>query len=376
MTAIPRATLKAKEDRRLMRGHLWAYRNEFSALPEVADGAVMDVYSAQGRFVGRGFYQAHGGIAVRILSRHEDAINAAFLRDKIEAAQALRNALFPDSNVYRWVFGESDGLPGLVVDRYEDLVVLQSDCHFYGQHREALIGAFQALGLGHGSYVLPGGAGHWGEPDSVEVLDWDGLKVRYSVREGQKTGMFLDQRRNALAAAPLFTGRRVLDGHCHLGVWGMRAALAGAASVLSVDTSARAIELARESAALNGLEDRISHHCGTVEEALESGERYGAVVVDPPAFAKNRKQEGPALTRYQALNRAAMEALEPGGILVSSSCSHFVNPDAFLEMLKRATAAAGRNAALLDFRGAAPDHPHLLAMPETRYLKCAMLKVD
>jgi len=376
MTETPSATLKAKEERRIVRGHLWAYRNEFENLPDLEDGAVLDVFAANRRFVGRGFFQAHGGIAVRLLSRRQEPVGADFFRSRIARARELRERLYPGSSVYRWIFGESDGFPGLVVDRYENLVVMQSDCHFYGQQRAVLEALFQEEGLEHGSYVLPGGAGSWGEPDSVEDLEFEGLVVRYSVREGQKTGMFLDQRRNAQIAAPLLTGLRVLDGHCHLGIWGMRAALMGAAEVTSVDTSERAIALARESAERNGLAEAIRHVCGPVEEALACGDTYEAIILDPPAFAKSRRQETPALTRYQALNRAAIEALEPGGFLVSCSCSHFVAPDTFLEMIKRAASAAGRNATLIELRGAAPDHPVLLAMPETRYLKCAILQLD
>jgi 23S rRNA (cytosine1962-C5)-methyltransferase len=374
--SIAAATLKPKEERRLLRGHLWAYRNEFKQLPEIEDGALVDVFSSERRFVGRGFYQASGGIAARLLSRHQTSIDAAFLEARIAMAKQLREVLFPDSRVYRWVFGESDGLPGLVADRYNGLVCVQSSCAFYNGWRDTLAAAFLATEGVIGVQIDIGGVleSH-GEVPAEIVFELEGLHLGFAPDQRQKTGFFLDQRLNSLSVGAFARGARVLDGHCYLGQWSCHAARAGAAAVLGVDSSAAAIEQARANAVRNGVDAISSFECRKIEEVLAEEETYDVIVIDPPAFAKSRAQTRRALDRYRALNTAAFGAVTKNGYLFTSSCSHFVTQADFLDMLKQAAAAARRSVCLLELRGAAPDHPVLLSMPETAYLKCAVLRV-
>ncbi len=370
------ATLSPKEDRRLLRGHLWAYRNEFQQLPTLEDGALVDVFTASGRFVGRGFYQADGGIAVRLLSRRQEEIGQDFFAQRIAQARSFRERLFPGSDTWRWIHAESDGFPGLVADRYGALVVLKTSCAFYAQSADVIAGALLAE-PGVSGVVLNAGERvqtYGSVPEEVSVSLGD-VALSVNVRSAQKTGLFLDQRLNAEGIRPFCPGARVLDGHCYAGAWSCTAARAGAAAVLGVDTSAAAIDAARANARRNNAEGVCRFECAPVEEVLACGEGYDVVILDPPAFAKTRGSCAKALARYHALNAAAMRAVLPGGVLVTCSCSHFIDPAGFTEMLKRAATAARRKALLLDLRGAAPDHPVLMAMPETAYLKCATVRL-
>lgn len=376
---IPSISLKDKEERRLVRGHLWVYRNELQSDPAPEDGAVVDVFSAARRFIGRGFYQAQGGIAVRLLSRRQEDIDKAFFTEALARALELRARLFSGSSVYRWVFGESDGLPGLVVDRYGSVAIAQTQCAFYATHVKVLAKAILATEGIQGVVIeapgLPGGRESFGDCPAETEIDLDGLRLRVPLVGGQKTGMFLDQRRNAAAAAALAPGLNVLDAHANTGQWALRLALGGAAHVRAVDTSRAALDVAAANASLNGVADRCAFECAPVEEVLARKEQYGLIVLDPPAYAKARPQAAKALGRYQALNRAALAALVPGGYLVTCSCSHFVAQPDFLEMVKRAAIAEQRTLQLLELRAAAPDHPVLMSMPETSYLKCAIFRV-
>lgn len=376
MQEIVSMTLNPKEDRRLLRGHLWAYRNEFRQLTEAEDGALVDVFSAERRFVGRGFYQAEGGIAVRLLTRHQEEIDAAFFRHVVDVARAFRERLFPEETTWRWVYGESDGLPGLVADRYGSLVCIKTSCRFYALRRDELAAVFLAQAGVTG--VLFSGCGEpktYGEVPENGLAKLNGIELAFPVHDAQKTGLFLDQRTNLQVLTPLARDASVLDGHCYVGAWSCIAGRAGAKSVLGVDTSLTAIEAARANAQQNGLDTVCQFEAAPVEDFLEREALYDAVVLDPPAFAKARNQAAKALPRYQALNAAAMRSVKPGGYLITSSCSHFVDAPDFTEMLKRAAAAARRQVWLIELRGASPDHPTLLAMPETAYLKCAVLRV-
>ena len=372
---MERLLLKPKEERRLLRGHLWAYRNEFAEIPEVADGEVVDVYSSQ-RLVGRGFYQSQGGIAVRILTRHQRPITQEFFTERIAEAGAFRTGLFPNESVYRWLFGESDGLPGFVADRYGSVISAQTNCRFYVEHADLLAEAFLAHeGVTGVRIDMPGGIRRYGEvPESV-TCTIDGVQVSVLVEGGQKTGLFLDQRLNWWSIRQFAPGGRILDGHCYVGLWSVNAALGGAQEVLGVDTSGQAVAAAEEVARANGMTDLCQFERADIADVLERGASYDVIVLDPPAFAKSHAQEAKALKHYQALNASAMRALAPGGILITSTCSHFVSRESFLETLKRAAATAQRPAWLLDLRGASPDHPVLLSMPETEYLTCATLRI-
>lgn len=374
-SAPPVARLKAREDRRILRGHLWAYRNEFSEIPPLADGDLVRVASDAGRPVGTGYYQAEGGIAVRLLTLGRDVFEEQTLSRRIAAAHSMRARMFGGDTAYRWVHGESDGLPGLIADRYDSVVVVHADAAFYRARTDALVTAFRAVeGV---SGVLVRAAHEWTEHGTVtEPISCEIHAIQFGVdpRHGQKTGLFLDQRANWNLLEPFARDARVLDGHCYAGAWSLHAAKFGAREVLGVDTSHGAVEQAIANARRNEVSDRCAFLCSDIKDVLASSEPYDVVVLDPPALAKNRNFLAKALGHYQALNRDAMKALRPGGVLITSSCSQPIDEAAFLEMLKRAATASQRRFQVLDVRGASPDHPGLLAMPETRYLTCAVLR--
>ena len=375
MADIATATLKPREERRLLRGHLWGYRNEFEQLPPAEDGDLVDVFTAKRRFLGRGFYQATGGIAVRLLTRHQEEIDKGFFMQRIADAQALRERVLPGESTYRWVFGESDGLPGFVADRYGNVVSGKSACTFYSHHADRIAKAFLAAGAAAVQLDLPGGVRTYGDVPSEITGVINGITLAVDLAEAQKTGLFLDQRLNIAAACRFAEGAHILDAHCYVGAWSCALAKAGAASVRGVDTSARAIAQAEANATRNGTGDTCRFEIADVATVLTGEPIYDMVILDPPALAKARGQQKKALGLYQSLNAAAMQTLKPGGILVTSSCSHFVAPADFEEMLKRASATARRSVLQLELRGAAPDHPVLLSMPETEYLCCAILAV-
>ncbi len=373
---MERAYLKPNEERRLLRGHAWAFRNEFKSLPDLSDGDLVDIYSDKKRFVGRGFYQAEGGIAVRVLTRRQTGIDASFFAKRIGRAKALRDIVTPDINVYRWAHGESDGLPGLIADRYGSVVSINTTCRFYAGWQQTIADAFLSYTDITGvRFVAPGGVSVFGDAPDTQPVEIGGLRFEIPFAQAQKTGLFLDQLNNVFAMRPLAANARVLDGHCYYGLWSCHAAAAGADTVLGVDTSAPAVEQARRHAELNNAGDVCRFACGDVAEVLEDAEPYDLIILDPPALAKSKAHFGKAMGLYQSLNRDAMRALKPGGFLITSSCSQQVDRTAFEEMLKRAVRTAQREAVMLRFAGAGADHPVSLAMPETAYLKCVTLQI-
>ncbi len=373
---MPVGVLKENEERRLLRGHQWAYRNEFKTLPDLEDGDVFDLFSSERRFVGRAFYQAQGGIAARILSRHQQPIDAGFIKKRLDEALHLRLRLFPGSTVYRWVHGESDLLPGLVVDRYGPVAALQSACAFYRRRFEELARLlFSAADVESALYLNEEETLALGAPFDTLTLSLEGLSVAISLEHSQKTGLFLDQRTNQPVIRRFAAGARVFDGYCYHGLWSCHAALAGAASVLGADTSASALEQAQRNAENNGAAQTCVFVQAKTTDALEEYGPFDVAVLDPPAFAKTRGQAKKALGLYEDINARAMKALAPEGILITCSCSHFLPRDAFMEALKRAGRRAGRHLQVLEVRGASPDHPTVPVMPETEYLKCATLRV-
>ncbi|HOV61128.1 MAG TPA: class I SAM-dependent rRNA methyltransferase [Candidatus Hydrogenedentes bacterium] len=373
-------TLKPGEERRLLRGHRWVYRNEVATLsPTPADGDVVDIYSAERRFIGRGYYQQAGGIAARIFSSHQENPDEVFWQKRLRQAATLRERLFPAETVYRWIFGESDHLPGLVIDRYDQVAVVTFDNPFFENRLDTLVSAIRSTsGIASVHVSRSGGDPAWyGEPHETVRFEVNGLRGAFCPTRTQKTGLFLDQRSNWPVIRRFAEGAEVLDGHCYHGWWGLHAAAGGAARVTACDTSMAALEQARENAALNGMENRFRFELQPVEELLARSEQtYDVIVLDPPALAKSRTHVKPALSRYVELNALALRRVRPDGILITSSCSHFVDNDLFEEILKRASSKARRRVSILEWRGASPDHPILLSMPETRYLKCVVLRVE
>lgn len=382
--------LKKKEDRRILRGHPWIFSNELERMTETyAPGDIVDVLDNAGSFIGRGYINPHSLIAVRILSRKQEEIDLAFFRKKIAAARALRSMLgFGDS--FRAVFSEGDGLPGLIVDKYADTLVAQSSTAGIDRLLDDILSALkeeyspqtivirndvvsrELEGLAQEKKVVLGSL------SGPVLIEESGVKYQVDVFEGQKTGFFFDQRENRQALKNLVNGRRVLDCFSYIGAWSLNAARFGASEVTGIDSSAKAVELATANASLNGLAVRFKT-ADVFEElrALEKQrERFGCIILDPPAFVKSRSKVREGLKGYKEINLRAMRLLEQGGVLVTCSCSHHVDWDLFTEMLIDAAYSAGRNARLLEMRSQARDHPMLLAAPETQYLKCAVLIVD
>jgi 23S rRNA (cytosine1962-C5)-methyltransferase len=382
--------LKRKEERRILRGHPWVFSNELEPTPQAFEpGELVDVLSHSGGFLGRGYINPRTLIAVRLLTRAPEDIDRAFLQKRISAARALRARLgFGDS--FRAVYSEGDGLPGLIVDKYGSVLVVQALTSGIDRLLDAILSVLmeeyaptvvvlrndsagrELEGLPRETRVVHGSVA------GPVVFEESGIAYELDALEGQKTGFFLDQRENRLALRPYVRGRRTLDCFCYSGAWALTAAAAGAEDVLGLDASEKAVALAANNAARNGLSARFQ--TADVFEELrvldKKRERFGCIVLDPPAFVKNRAAVRGALKGYKEINLRAMRLLEPGGVLVTCSCSHHVDEGLFREMLIDAAFSAGRRARLLELRSQARDHPVLLAARETQYLKCAFLEVE
>jgi len=382
--------LKNKEERRIQRGHPWVFSNELQRTTDAfSPGELVDVLDSSGRFLGRGYINPHTLIAVRILTRKQEEIDRAFFRKRIRAAHALRTKLgLGDS--FRAVFSESDGLPGLIVDKYADTLVLQSSTAGIDNLLEDIIPALReeysprALVLRNdtASREIEGLAQEkrvvLGQINGPIEFEESGIRYSVDVLEGQKTGFFFDQRENRLAIKDHVRGKRTLDCFCYVGAWALSAARFGASEVTGLDSSERAITLASQNATLNGLaaQFRKADVFDELRALEQQQERFGCIILDPPAFVKSRAKVREALKGYKEINLRAMRLLEPGGALVTCSCSHHIDQELFREMLIDAAYSAGKQARLLELRSQARDHPVLLAAKETQYLKCAILVID
>jgi len=387
----PILRLKKNQDRRVRSGHPWIFSNEIDAVEgDPPDGAIVDVVDSRGAYLGRGYVNRHSLISVRLLTRSRDEIDGAFFRKRIARAAAYREELFPGARTYRAFSSEGDFLPGLTVDRFEDVLSVQITTLGIEQRRElvkdALIEQFEprAIVLRNDAPLrklegLPLETLVWyGAYEPPVTVDVEGLSYHVDPLGGQKTGFFLDQRVNRRLLAGRVTGGRVLDLFAYSGAWGIEALRHGAESVLFVDGSEAALAIARENAALNGMSERAQFHVEDVFDALprmaEARERYDAVVLDPPALVKSRARLAEGLKGYRELNRRAMSLVPEGGWLFTNSCSFHVSPEDFLRVLGEAARDARRPFRFLTWGAQSPDHPILLAASETSYLKCAVLR--
>jgi len=390
-TGAARLVLRKGEDRRVRGGHPWIFSNEVEAWEgDVADGGLVDVTDHRGAFLGRAYVNRHSLITARLVTRGRDEIDTAFFVKRLERAKRLRDAVYPGEPAVRLVYGESDQLSGLVVDRYGDwlavqvltlgmerrLVELKAALEQVFEPRGAVLVADSPLrtleGLDQRREVW------WGEvPERVEARV-GGFEVSVDLIHGQKTGLFLDQRENRRRAEARAKGRVALDVFCYQGEWAMHLARGGAESVLAVDSSEPALAVARENVERNGHADRIQFLRMDAFDALRrlerEGKRFGLVVLDPPALIKSRRAMAAGARAYREHNRLAMSLLEEDGILVTCSCSHHLDDDLFRQVLLESARAARRPMRVLDWAGEAADHPQLLAVPETHYLKCAVLQ--
>ena len=383
-------TLHPGRERRVRDGHPWVFSNEIARFPaDLPPGTTVEIRSSRDTYIGSGYFNPHSLIAARILSRSgEDIDSPEFYRSRIERAAAHRRALYGRLDGVRLVHGEADGLPGLVVDAYGEVLSVQFLSWGIDCRRELIVPVLEELfgpraivarndvavrtleGLPEEIEVLSGQL-----PDEVLFREGD-LTFRAELTDGQKTGAFLDQKENHQALRGRVEGGRVLDLFCYSGGWALHAARFGAASVTGIDISAGAVALATENARRNGLDEVCRFEQGDVFERLRLQEEgYHTVILDPPAFVKSRKKLPEALRGYLTVNRRAMERVLPGGFLVTCSCSHHLDRETFLGLLRQAARLAGREARLVELRGQAFDHPVLLSCPETEYLKCVILQL-
>ena len=383
--------LKPRKVRPFFGRHPWVLESAIARVDgDAADGDVVELISDKGRFVARGLFNSQSRIRVRLYTwSPSEPIDDAFWHRRLQAAIALRRNLgYTDPHgAARLVFSEADGLSGLVVDRYGEYLAVQPTALAIANRLDRIVPMLMELlkprgivlrnerGLGQIEGIhFPEGT-HWGHaPDGPIFIEENGLRFGVDLREGQKTGFYLDQRENRRAAAAYCRGRRVLDLFCYSGGFGLAASkLGGASEVLAVDGSEKAIALARANAELNGLSNlhfQVGDGFQTLDALAAAGERFGAVVLDPPKFARSRAAVDDALMAYHRLNRMAVELLEPGGILITCSCSGHVTREDFLHMLGGVAQRTGRDIQVLEQRGAAPDHPVAATCLESEYLKC------
>lgn len=387
------AILKPKHEQRLLGGHLWIYQGNLARIDgDAAPGDIVDVYSGSGHFMGRGYYNPHSQIAIRLLTREPEAIDAAFFARRLRQARAWRERFLPDATSFRLVYSEGDLLPGLIVDRYEDVLVVQFLTLGMDVRRPTIVDALLELEQPRAVYersdvpsrkyegLEPRTGLLWGElPPQPMIIRENGLSIEVDVARGQKTGYFLDQKENRRSLAPLVSGARVLDVFCHNGAFAVHALHYGAREVLGVDSSALALETARRNAALNGFAAWArfveANAFDYLRELERSGERFEVVILDPPAFAKGKSHFEAARRGYKEVNLRGLKLLEPGGFLITCSCSHHMPADEFHRLVLEAAADARRPLRLVETRGQARDHPVLAGVPETSYLKCLIFEV-
>ena len=396
MSDTPAIRLKRGEGRAFKAGGPWIYDNEIAEiLGEPADGGIVRIEDYNGYPLGVGFLNRASTIAVRVLSRDAGAvIDRDFLERRVRAAWQYRKDTV-DTSSCRVIFGEADFLPGLVVDKFADVLVVESLALGIDRLKSTILSLLVDLLKEDGISVrgiyersdakvrlqegMERHKGFMGDAfdTKVEILE-NGVRYMVDVEDGQKTGFFLDQKYNRRAVARLARGKRVLDCFTHTGSFALNAALGGAEHVTAVDVSQSAVDMARANAERNGLADKMDFVCADVFDLLPSlvGKNpYDFIILDPPAFTKARKTAANAMRGYKEINYRAMGLLPRGGYLATASCSHFATEEMFIKMLKSAAADAGRQLRQIEVRQQAPDHPILWNVEETNYLKFFLFQV-
>ena len=375
---------------RLLAGHLWVFSNELAASPKkFMPGSLVELQDKKGIFLGIGYANPHSLIAIRILTKKKEEIDKAFIKKRIEDALSYRKRFLGDRTSFRAVYSEGDLLPGLIVDKYEDCLSIQFLTLGMETMADIVIQALDEVfnpstivlrndnnirtleGLPLEKKIVKGSL------DTLPVIDEYGMKMEIDPMSGQKTGFFLDQAENRAAFAALASGGEGLDLFSYTGAWSLALARKGV-KMKGVDSSDYAIGQARKNAGLNGLTN-----CEFVKqdvfEAVKaekaSGKKYDCIVLDPPAFVKSKTKITEALKAYRELNNACMGMLKYKGLFATSSCSYHVDRYMFLDLLRSAARDAGKQARVIEMRSQAKDHPASLAVPETEYLKCALLEV-
>ena len=390
-------TLKKGEGRTLKAGGMWVYDNEIdSIIGSFENGDVVTVHDFDGYFMGYGFINTKSKITVRLLARKKDAvIDAAFMEQRVRDAWEYRKQTI-DTDSCRLIFGEADFLPGIVIDKFSDVLVVESLALGIDKWKLTIVDALKKILAEEGISIrgvyersdakvrLQEGMerykGFIGEPfdTKVEIVE-NGVKYIVDVEDGQKTGFFLDQKNNRASIHRLCKGKKVLDCFTHTGSFALNAAIAGAASVLGVDASQLAVDQAAENARLNHLEDTVRFQCADVFELLpeleERKETFDVVILDPPAFTKSRNSIKNAVKGYREINLRGMKLVRNGGFLVTCSCSHFMDPDLFAKTIREAANGAHKRLRQVEFRTQACDHPILWAADQSYYLKFYIFQV-
>ncbi len=390
-------TLKKGEGRTLKAGGMWIYDNEIDSVAGgFENGDVVEVRDFDGYCMGKGFINTQSRITVRMLSRKKDTvIDEAFIRQRVRDAWEYRRETI-DTSSCRVIFGEADFLPGIVVDKFSDVLVVESLALGIDRWKKVIVEALKEILAQDGIAVrgvyersdakvrlqegMERSKGFIGAPFDTKVeIRENGVRYMVDVEDGQKTGFFLDQKNNRAAIHRLCRGKRVLDCFTHTGSFALNAGIAGAASVLGVDASRLAVEQAEENAALNGLQDRVKFRCADVFELLPlleaQGERYDVVILDPPAFTKSRNSVKNAVKGYREINLRGLRLVRDGGYLATCSCSHFMEPELFARTIREAAAGAHRRLRQVEFRTQGPDHPILWAADQSYYLKFYIFQV-
>lgn len=391
------ARIKKGQGRALKAGGAWIYDNEIDTVSgEFTSGDMVYVEDFDGYPLGQGFINTNSKIAIRMMTRKKDAVvDDAFIEMRVQNAWEYRKAAV-DTSSCRLIFGEADFLPGIVVDKFSDVLVVESLALGIERWKPVIIEKLKQALLKDGIAIrgvyersdakvrllegMERYKGFIGEPfdTKVEIIE-NGVRYLADVADGQKTGFFLDQKYNRLAIQRLCKGKKVLDCFTHTGSFALNAGIAGASSVLGVDASELAVNQARENAALNGLSDTVSFVCGDVFDLLpkleQEGERFDVVILDPPAFTKSRSSVKNAVKGYREINLRGMKLVKDGGYLATCSCSHFMDPELFAKTIREAAGNVHRRLRQVEYRTQSADHPILWAADQSYYLKFYIFQV-
>ena len=399
---FPKIIITKKEEKRIQYGHPWIYEDEIIESDSIENGELVDVLNEKNTYLGTGIYSSLSKIKVRLLDRNaNESFDEAFFHRRVEYALQYRNEVMPSLECVRLIHGEADGMPGVTVDLYHDILVCEILSYGMDLRKrwiyEALIEELKKYGItirgiyerNEGKLRIKEGLTQYKgwyldipslkECEPVLYIEENGIQFEVDVENGQKTGFFLDQKMNRLRVQELAHDKTVLDICTHTGSFAINAAVGKASKVTALDVSEYAIQVAKENAKRNHVEDTIEFVVGDAFEFLESEiekhHKYDLVILDPPAFTKSRKAIPSALRGYQRLNKLGMKVVKRGGYLVTCSCSHFVKQEMFEEMLLKASKEANVSLRMVEVKHASYDHPSILSIPETDYLKFFLIQV-
>ncbi|HLP57465.1 MAG TPA: class I SAM-dependent rRNA methyltransferase [Candidatus Deferrimicrobium sp.] len=387
--------LKKDQEKRILRGEPWIYKDEIQGgAGNFTPGDPVKIYSWKKEYIATGYVNTATTIAVRVLTRDEkQTLNEAFFKQRIQAADNLRKELNPENLYYRMVYGEADQLPGLVIDRYDDYFVIQvttAGMEHFKQNIFSIINQFYPNGV-----IIEKSIGASRQKENLETLNClitpdrspekiiaiNGLKFKLNFLKSQKTGFFLDQRENYLLLKNISRGKEVLDVFSYAGAWGLHAHLFGARTVQFLEVSRQYLDQTQENIAFNKFnsDDFILTHgdaVPTLKEMSRENMAKDIIILDPPAFIKSRSKIKEGLRGYKEINLRALKMIKPGGFLITCSCSHFFSREDFLDVIDKAAFDAQKRVKLLAYKTQPYDHPILLPLYQSEYLKCALLSVD